>query len=47
MGEVQCKPGYTHARGLDEKGKKRSKAKGNALDPLELVDEFGAEALRF
>jgi valyl-tRNA synthetase len=31
----------------DEKGKKMSKSIGNVLDPLELVDEYGADALRF
>jgi valyl-tRNA synthetase len=31
----------------DEKGKKMSKSLGNVLDPLELVDEYGADALRF
>jgi len=38
---------YIHALVLDEKGQKMSKSKGNAMDPLELVDEFGADALRF
>ncbi|MEL6286832.1 MAG: class I tRNA ligase family protein, partial [Pseudomonadota bacterium] len=32
---------------LDEKGQKMSKSKGNAMDPLELIDEYGADALRF
>ncbi|HEY3815434.1 MAG TPA: valine--tRNA ligase [Caulobacteraceae bacterium] len=31
----------------DERGQKMSKSKGNVMDPLELVDEFGADALRF
>lgn len=32
---------------LDENGQKMSKSKGNALDPIELIEEFGADALRF
>jgi valyl-tRNA synthetase len=31
----------------DERGQKMSKSKGNVMDPLELIDEFGADALRF
>ena len=38
---------YIHALVLDEKGQKMSKSKGNAMDPLELIDEYGADALRF
>nr|WP_321441208.1 valine--tRNA ligase [uncultured Hyphomonas sp.] len=47
MGEVPFKDAYIHALVLDEKGQKMSKSKGNAMDPLELVDEYGADALRF
>ena len=47
MGEVPFKDVYIHALVLDEKGQKMSKSKGNAMDPLELVDEYGADALRF
>jgi valyl-tRNA synthetase len=36
-----------HTRVLDEKGTKMSKTKGNVVDPVELIDEFGADALRF
>ncbi len=46
-GESPFKDVYIHALVLDEKGQKMSKSKGNAMDPLELVDEFGADALRF
>ena len=38
---------YIHALVRDEKGAKMSKSKGNVIDPLELIDEFGADALRF
>ena len=38
---------YIHALVRDEKGQKMSKSKGNVVDPLELMDEFGADALRF
>jgi valyl-tRNA synthetase len=38
---------FIHTRVLDEKGQKMSKTKGNVVDPLDLIDEFGADALRF
>lgn len=38
---------YVHALVRDEKGKKMSKSTGNVLDPLELIDEYGADAVRF
>ena len=38
---------YIHALVLDEKGQKMSKSKGNVLDPLDLIDQYGADALRF
>jgi len=38
---------YIHALVRDENGQKMSKSKGNIIDPLELIDEFGADALRF
>ncbi|MSO93391.1 MAG: valine--tRNA ligase [Rhodospirillales bacterium] len=37
---------YIHALVRDEKGQKMSKSKGNIIDPLELIDKFGADALR-
>jgi valyl-tRNA synthetase len=46
MGEVPFKDVYIHALVLDEKGQKMSKTKGNVIDPIELIDEFGADALR-
>ncbi len=47
MGTEPFKDVYIHALVRDEKGAKMSKSKGNVIDPLELVDEFGADALRF
>ena len=38
---------YIHALVRDEHGAKMSKSKGNVIDPLQLIDEFGADALRF
>ena len=38
---------YIHALVRDEKGQKMSKSKGNVMDPLKLVDKYGADALRF
>ncbi|MCH2549310.1 MAG: valine--tRNA ligase [Alphaproteobacteria bacterium] len=47
IGEVPFHTVYIHALVRDEKGQKMSKSKGNVIDPLELVDEYGADALRF
>ena len=38
---------YLHALVRDEKGAKMSKSKGNVIDPLQLIDTYGADALRF
>ncbi|GAA4112488.1 valine--tRNA ligase [Aminobacter aganoensis] len=38
---------YVHALVRDKSGQKMSKSKGNVIDPIELVDEYGADALRF
>ncbi|MCI4663405.1 MAG: valine--tRNA ligase [Neomegalonema sp.] len=38
---------YVHALVRDEQGKKMSKSLGNVIDPLELIDQFGADAVRF
>ncbi|MCT8159547.1 valine--tRNA ligase [Pseudoruegeria sp. SHC-113] len=38
---------YLHGLVRDAKGKKMSKSTGNVIDPLELIEEFGADALRF
>ena len=47
MKEVPFHTTYIHALVRDEKGAKMSKSKGNVIDPLELVDAYGADALRF
>ena len=47
MGQVPFKTVLIHNRVLDEQGAKMSKTKGNVVDPLTLIDEFGADALRF
>ena len=47
MGEVPFKQVYLHALVLDAKGQKMSKSKGNVIDPLTLIDKYGADALRF
>jgi valyl-tRNA synthetase len=38
---------YIHALVRDKNGQKMSKSKGNVIDPLELIDEYGADSLRF
>lgn len=47
MDEVPFRDVYIHAIVRDEKGAKMSKSKGNVIDPLVLVDQYGADALRF
>jgi valyl-tRNA synthetase len=47
MQEVPFRTVYIHALLRDEKGAKMSKSKGNVIDPLYLIDDFGADALRF
>jgi valyl-tRNA synthetase len=47
MHEVPFDTVYIHALVRDEKGQKMSKSKGNVIDPLELIDAYGADALRF
>ncbi len=47
MGDVPFREVFIHTRVLDEKGQKMSKTKGNVVDPLDIIDEYGADALRF
>jgi len=47
IGEVPFRDIYMHALVRDKNGAKMSKSKGNVLNPLELMDEYGADALRF
>ena len=47
MKDVPFPTVYIHALVRDEKGAKMSKSKGNVIDPLNLIDQFGADALRF
>ncbi len=46
-GEIPFKDIYIHALVRDEKGQKMSKSKGNVMDPLDITDKYGADALRF
>ncbi len=45
--EIPFETVYIHALVRDARGQKMSKSKGNVLDPLELIDTYGADALRF
>jgi valyl-tRNA synthetase len=47
MGDVPFRKVYLHAMVRDEKGEKMSKSKGNVIDPLVLIDQHGADPLRF
>src|SRR5215467_6089325 len=47
MKEVPFRDVYIHALVRDERGAKMSKTKGNVMDPLVLIDKYGADALRF
>ncbi|HEV3042845.1 MAG TPA: valine--tRNA ligase, partial [Roseiarcus sp.] len=47
MEEVPFPTVYVHALVRDERGAKMSKSKGNVIDPLHLIDQYGADALRF
>ena len=47
MKDVPFRTIYIHALVRDEKGQKMSKTKGNVIDPLDMIDKYGADALRF
>jgi valyl-tRNA synthetase len=47
MGEVPFRDVYIHALVRDAEGQKMSKSKGNVIDPLHVMEEFGTDALRF
>ncbi len=47
MGEAPFREVYLHGTVRDAKGRKMSKSLGNGIDPLEVVEQFGADAMRF
>jgi valyl-tRNA synthetase len=47
MGDVPFRDVYIHGLVRDERGEKYSKTRGNVVDPLDLIDRYGADALRF
>jgi valyl-tRNA synthetase len=47
MGDVPFRDVYIHALVRDMKGQKMSKSKGNVIDPLFMIDKYGADAFRF
>ena len=47
MKDIPFKDVYVHALVRDEQGKKMSKSKGNVIDPLNIIDQYGTDAFRF
>ncbi len=47
MGDVPFRTVYIHGLVRDEKGQKMSKSKGNVIDPLNLIEAYGTDALRY
>ena len=47
MGETPFADVYIHATVLDKKGRRMSKSKGNGIDPVDMIEKYGADALRF
>ena len=47
MGDVPFRTVYIHGLVRDERGQKMSKSKGNVIDPLTMIEQYGADALRF
>ncbi|MFT7538523.1 MAG: valyl-tRNA synthetase, partial [Lysobacterales bacterium] len=47
MGDIPFKDVYIHGTVRDSQGRKMSKSLGNSIDPLDIIEEYGADALRF
>ena len=47
MGEIPFHEVYVHATVLDKNGERMSKSKGNGIDPIDLIEKYGADATRF